>query len=594
MSPNKTLKRVALIAATALAIGGISAVSAYATQATPTLGATTASALTASYTTVTLNAGSTDKYYTITSSGTGTLLFPVTAPATTGLTGGSSELWFSGATPGAANFAGTEVLTFSANSATAGTQTITVQGNTSSSITEVITWGSAAVVSAANSVVASNTATNISGTPKTTVATEDTNLSSVNTVNTLGGGAYVQVYSNATTPALISTDVISASVSGPGILKIGSTYSAAAAATGGRAVSNAAAGSTAFVLINGDGTAGTSTVTVSDSTTGVVLGTFSVVFYALTVAKIVVTTNTNVPLTTPTGFVPLATEGIRSNAVVAGQAPVSIVVSDANGNVIPSADGITVTSATPAIATVGALTYDAANASSFVNITPVSEGSTVLSFSDTATGKVVATTTVLVVSPIVAKVVASVDAASYAPGTKVVYTLTATDAAGRQIADGTYTGLFTTAPTSNVGLQGALPGTGALSFVNGVNNSTVYSPVTATNVVIVGGTTSSAAFVAPAEAAITTNSALFSVTGSVNTGPGTIQAAIDAAVAATTAATAAGVQATAAVTAATAAGVQAAAAVAGVAVVNTRLTALLSKVAALIALMARLIKKAHA
>ena len=600
MSTKTIFKRVALVAAAALAVGGISAVSANALTA-PTLGgsaiSSTASLTTGNYTSEVIAAGSSDKYYTISTTG-GVVNYPA-APATTSLsTNGSAEVWSAGTGAiGTSNFAGSETLTVSVFSATAGTQVVTLTGSNSTAITLTITWGAPPVVSATNSIVASNSAADISGTPKTTVATEDTGLSSIYTVNTLGGGAYVLLNNNASTPVPVTTDVISASVSGPGILQIGATYAAAAAATGGRAVSNPAAGSTAYVLIFGDGTSGTSTVTVSDSTVGVVLGTFSVIFHSTVIASLVAKTNTNVPLTVPAGFVATATEGINSSSVAAGMAAVSVVAKDVNGNAIPSATGITVTSGTPAVANVGALTYDAANASSFVNIIPVSEGSTILTFSDTATGKVIATTTVLVVSPVVAKVVASTDAATYDPGTKVVYSLIATDAAGRQVADGTYTGLFSTAPTSNVGLQGALPTTGAITFAAGVTSSTVYSPVTASNVVIAGGTLSSLAFVASAAAGTTVNNALFSVSGASIS----IQGAIDAANEATNAAKAAGAEATLAVTAANAAtaaaqaaGAQAAACIAAIAVVNARMTAVMSKEAALIALVVRLIKKAHA
>lgn len=608
---------MALIAATALAIGGVSAVAAHALTS-PTLAGSatnsTASLIVGNYTSEVIAAGGADKYYTISNTG-GTINYPA-APSNTTLTGGANEVWSAGTGAiGTANFAGSETMTVSVYSATAGTQVVTLTGSTSTIITLTITWGAPPALSAANSFVVANNAADIASTTigttantlKVTAASADSSIIAVGTTaGVLAGGATIGLYNNATPPVSIATDTIYASVSGPGLVTISkAVYSGAPAVTGtvttsgtstlGKAVTTTTAAAYGILNIYSDGTVGTSTVTISDATAGVVLGTVSIVFYATVISKLVAVTNTNIPLTIPTGFVPTATESIRSNAVVAGQAAVTVVASDATGNAIPSAVGITVTSGTPAVATVGALTYDAANASSFVNVTPVSEGTTVLTFADAATGKVVATTTVMVVSPVVAKVVASTDAATYAQGTKVLYSLNATDAAGNPVADGTYTGLFTSVPTSNIGLQGALPSTGAVVFKGGVSTSTLYAPVAGSNVVIAGGTLSALPFVATAAAGTTTNSALFSVNaGTVVTGPGTIQAAIDAAVAATTAATAAGVQATAAVTAANAAGVQAAAAVAGVAVVNTRLTALLSKVAALIKLMARLIKKAHA
>ncbi len=600
MSTKTAFKRVALVAAAALAIGGISAVSANA-AATPTLAgsgaSSTAAAITGTYTAEIIVAGSADKYYTISSTG-GSVNYP-SAPATTSLSAaGASEIWSAGTGAiGTANFAGTESMTVSVYSATAGTQVVTLTGSNNAAITLTVTWGAAPVLSVANSIVASNTAADIAGVQKVTVATEDTGLTSVSTNGLLAGGAYVLVNNNASTPAAITTDTISASVSGPGILKVGSTYANANAAAGGRSVSNAqGVGSTATVLLLGDGTAGTSTVTVSDSTAGVVLGTFSVIFYSTTVAKLVATVHTNVPVAPVAGFASTATEGINGSVFATGGAPVSVKATDSNGNTIPSAAGITVTSGTTAVATVGAVTYDATNGYSYVNILPVSEGSTVITFSDTATGLVTATATVWVVPAVAASVVASTDAATYDPGTKVVYTLTAASAKGNPIADGTYTGFFSAAPTSNVGLQGALPGLVSTTFAGGVNTSTVYAPLATANVVIAGGTVI-AGFLSSATATAT-NEADFTVLGSSDTAANAAvdaaNEATDAANAATDAANAAADSADAATQAAQDAGDKADAALAAVTALSQQVTTVLAKVAAISALLVRIIKKVKA
>jgi len=621
MSTKTAFKRVALVAAAALAIGGVSAVSANAVAgpAAPVF-PVSASAVTGTYTTVTLNAGSNDKYYTITSSGVGSVLYPAApqSPDATGLVAGASEVWYAGGTPGATTFnaGGTDVLTFSVYSATAGSQTLTITGNSTAANTTTITWGAAPVLSVGNSFVVANNATDIAagtvgttaGTLKVTSASADSSLAFQGSPsNTLAGGATVGVYNNATTPASIGTDTISASVSGPGLLTISKvTYGNAPLVTGavtvvntsaqGRSVSTTTAAAYAIVNLYSDGTSGTSTVTVSDATAGVVLGTFTVTFYSTTIAKLVATTLTNVPVAAVTNFATTATEGINGSSVATGGAPVSVVATDANGNKIPSAAGITVTSGTTSVATVGAVTYDATNGYSYVNIIPVSEGSTVLTFTDTATGLVTATATVLVTSAVASTVVASTDAATYDPGTKVVYKLTAADAKGNPIADGTYSGFFSTAPTSNVGLQGALPGLTSVTFAGGVSNSTVYSPVNSANVVIAGGTVV-AGFLASATATAT-NEADFSTTGSsdtaANAATDAANEATDAANAATDAANAAADSADAATQAAQDAGDKADAALAAVTALSQQVTTLLAKVAALASTIAKIAKKVKA
>ncbi|MEJ0014160.1 MAG: hypothetical protein WDN07_00715 [Actinomycetota bacterium] len=630
MSKKTVFKRVALVAAAALAIGGVTAVSSYAAagQAAPSLGATTATAVPGAYTTAVLTAGTNDQYYTITSSGVGSVLYPASAVNAGGdtsglLASGSSEVWYAGASPAAGNFNanGNDVLTFSAYSAVAGTQTITFTGTTTAAFTETITWGAAPVASAANSLVIATKAANINvGTVQE--STSDTLTPVLKSVvattdySTAGVGIYVQLENNATSPAVVTTDQISASVSGPGLLKIGSANGSGAAglktaangASAGRSVV-AAANGYALVYVYADGTAGTSTITLADATTGITLGTVTVVFYSSTIAKLVATTNFTVPLATVTGFTATPTEGFASlNTETSGvAAPVTLVASDANGNAVPSADGtvanINVSSSNTTVATATTVKYDATNSFYFPVINPVSEGSTTLTFTDALTGLITATATVWVTSAVVAKVVASTDAASYDPGTKVVYTLTATDAAGNPVPDGSYAAFLTAAPTSNVGLQGALvtavtPYTGNVTFLGGVNNSTVYAPVSSANVAIAGGTLGVGASVATALQGTTLNEADFSTTGSsdtaANAATDAANEATDAANAATDAANAAADSADAATQAAQDAGDKADAALAAVTALSQRVTAVLAKIASISALLVRIIKKVKA
>ena len=643
MSTKTAFKRVALVAAAALAIGGISAVSAYATptagQVTPTFPASV-SAVTGTYTTVTLNAGSNDKYYTITSSGVGSVLYPSApqSPDATGLVAGASEVWYAGATPGATNFNGagagdsmaasTDVLTFSVYSATAGTQTLTITGNSTAANTTTITWGAAAVLSAANSFVVPNNATDIvhtsigtgTGTLKATSAGADSSISLVGTTpSVLAGGATVGLYNNATTPAGITGDTISASVSGPGLLKIAnitaissltngyptagtSSATVGALSAAGRSVTAAAAGQFAEVQLFSDGTTGTSTVTVSDSTAGVVLGTFTVTFYSITIAKLTATVNNSVPLAANSAFTSANGEGFAGANGTANTAPVTVVAADANGNAIPNqAAEIAVSSGTPTVATVAATpSWDTLGAFYYPTITPVSEGKTVLTFTDVSTGLVVATATVTVAAAVVATLTPSSDAQSYDPGTKVVYTLTAKDAAGNPVADGTYTALLSTLPTSNVGLQGSLP-TANVTFTAGVANYALYAPLATANVAIAGGVigvSAGAANYASALDAANLAEVDFATTGSsdtaANAATDAANEATDAANAATDAANAAADSADAATQAAQDAGDKADAALAAVTALSQQVTTLLSKVAALATAIAKITKKLKA
>ena len=315
-------KRVALVAAAALAIGGISAVSANAAQSV-TVAATgiagsnsagyTLSQVTGTYASLTIT-GAADHSLTITSAGVGTLYFPASAPTNSLISG---SLWYAGATvPGASTFAAATAgnLVVSAFSATAGTQTITLVGDVGGTTTLTITWGAANVFSASNSWVVANNATDVvqttvgttASTLKATSAAADTSLKAVGTGTAgtnLAGGALVALYNNASTPAAWTADKITASVTGPGLLTIsdvtptgpisttGSTIATANTTSQGRSVSTGTAGAYALVQLYNDGTTGTATVTISDSTAGVVIGTFTATFYSNTIAKLVATVN---------------------------------------------------------------------------------------------------------------------------------------------------------------------------------------------------------------------------------------------------------------------------------------------------------------
>jgi len=652
MSTKTNLKRIAAVAALALALGGLSSLAAQASAVTTATlnGATTNTSVSltptvSTFTNLSLAAGTNDSVYTIMTSGVGSVFYPGTAPAGSTLqASGNSEIWSNGtgslgSTPGAtvgSAFSTNSTLTFSAFSQSAGVETITVYGSNNGvadpALTYTLTWGAAPTVSAANSFVAANNAADIAagtvgttaGTLKVNSASADTGITVVgNTPNVLAGGAVVGLYNNAATPGAVTTDTISASVAGSGIVTISNaSFSGAPAVSGnvtlsgtsvaGRYVVTSSATQFAVVKLYSDGTSGKSTVTITDATTGTVIGTFTVMFYSTNVASLVATTNYSVPLGVSAGvlggFTAKATAGFTGSTGVLSSTlePVTVVAKDSSGNVIPSVAGISVTSGTPSVATVSSTAlWDSVNSVYYPVITPVAVGSTVLTFTDTATGLVVAKTTVNVASTVVSSVTGSSDAASYGPGVKVTYILTAKDSAGNAVADGSYSDLIATAPSVNFAVSGsALPGvssavagtpagsTGPIAFVGGVNNSSLYAPISSADVVISGGLLGAGSDVAVASHGAKISEVDFTVVNPADTAANAATAAAneatDAANAAVDAAKAAGDSADAALAAAQDAGGKASAALAAVTALTQQVTTLLAKIAAISVTLAKI------
>jgi len=273
---------------------------------------------------------------------------------------------------------------------------------------------------------------------------------------------------------------------------------------------------------------------------------------------------------------------------------------DANGNANPGASQVDVASSNTAVATVAlATTWDATVGAYYPVITPVSEGTTTLTFTDDATGAIKATAVINVSKAVISSVVTSTDASSYDPATAVKYVVTAKDAAGNPIPDGSYTGFYAAGyePTSNIGMQGfAVVDT--LTTTSGAQSSTFYAPVTpGTTVTISAGTMQgTAGTTTPAtsfQVAALNGSSQGAATFTVN-GGSDASAATDAANAATDAANAAADSADAATQAAQDAGAKADAALAAVTALSQQVTSVLAKIAGLAASLARIIKKVKA
>ena len=627
MSTKTTFKRVALVAAVAAAFGGLSTVAANASTAstnataTPTLNSvTTNTSVTqtltvGAYQSESLTAGTNDSLYTITTTGVGTVYYPTTAPAQTTLSAASatSEIWSNGAgaigaqagngLTGVSGFNNTsyDFLTFSAFSATAGTQTITVTGSASAALTYTITWGAAPAISAANTTygVAVKTGSVTQGTVAT-VAQPD----AAQTANAYRAATIVVAPADQYGHSLAS-EALTAIVSGPGTLSFGSADAAGRALTG--------AASAYQINLFADGTAGTSTVTISDGT--VVLATVTAVFSGSTAA---VKSVGNLKVLKAGGTAGLNAGNVYSGAVTAtdaatvlsssttgattnaGTTPLTAFTFDANGNAAynssdvvkaVSSDSTVITGTTCVQAVAGTTTgYTTAPAIGEYNCPIVgaalaasgkSATVTVTVYKDSTLATVIATATPVTytIGGSIAKVALATDAATYTSGGPVALVATATDSSGNAAFDQD-AALFAETLTASTVLGGtaALPGAAVVEVVGGSHTFTgYYAPVFSGPFTISGTDSTSAANVVSASATGSnpTDAVSAAATDAANE-------ATDAANAATDAANAAADAADAATSAAQDASAKADAALAAVNALSAKITVLAAQIAKIV------------
>ena len=616
-------KRVALVAAAALAIGGISAVSANAAQSV-TVAATgiagsnsagyTLSQVTGTYASLAIT-GAADHSITITTAGVGTIYNPVLAPTSSTLSG---NLWYAGTSvPGAAIFSTAAAgpapvgpLTISAFSATAGTQTITLVGDVGGTTTLTITWGAAQTVSAAYSTAYIDAAG--------TTPSADATVTAFDAVNTPAANIAVTIKGNDAAPFTNGTASVGASVSGPGLVTVNT--SATIVPGTGRVFS--ALGNTAFVHVTSDGTPGVSTITVTatDPNTGatVTLGTKTVTFVG-PAASVVATANLKVVNSAGANYIGNIPAAGAPN--VAHTIAITAIVKDANGNqtnftgtsvkvvssntavlasapcvkavtstAIPAAGGIPAVSTA---ATAGAGEFNCpvsgvALAASGATATETVEVST----DSGATWTVLAAPLTFSIGGAIAKEVLSTDASTYAPLQAITLTVTATDSSGNAAYDqdvSSTTGTVTTGTlvgslTSSILLGGTLASPSKI--VGGIGTATgAYAPASEYSGIVVSGTDATTS----ANAISTTfDSANGAATSAANAATDAANEATDAANAATDAANAAADSADAATQAAQDAGDKADAALAAVTALSQQVTTLLAKVAALASTLAKI------
>ena len=564
MSTKTSIKRIALVAAAALTLGGFSAVSASATTtaeatpvyvsaadagANPTAAAATmtASAVAGAYNYVKLTSstnvasGSTLGVTVATTTGAKLSVYTQPSPgsetvtvSTDGLSatssgrGSGTVLKLSTPAVGSIVVTVSKITDSSGNVSTTALQTITITVNAASIVGTVSVANSTSTLSMDATAIASETATatKISGTSAdSTTAVLKGSGSIVATIR-------VALKDTQSTPGFIASGALSATISGSGLLKgTGSgDYAAGYISNPGRVASSTtdAAAGVAVFAVYGDNTSGVGTVTISytdGNSVTTVISTETITFYSSTVASIKVAGGAvRVPLTVPSGFAPSATHGLSTvNSGHAASATtdvtvVSITAADSNGNAIPGTDNttsalFTVTSSNTAVATAGSVYYNSSLKVFYPVIAAVGEGTTTIKVVDAATGLIAASTDIAVASPIVASATYAASAATVDAGTSLGYVVTAKNAAGNLVADGTYTGFFGTAPISSVAVQGTVAST-AITTTNGVAKSAFYAPLQAGTVKIAGGVlgTSSALFATALQGA-TVPEATFSVNG---------------------------------------------------------------------------------
>jgi len=478
--------------------------------------------------------------------------------------------------------AGAGTSTLILYSQTLGTSTVTVTpinnstGIAGTAVSTTITWTSSGTLAANTGYTTAYIA------PNGTTPTSTTNSTAIIANDSLGTTAGTEVANILVAPAdgndhALASEAITAIVSGSGLVGIGT--SAGSVGMQGRAVTGAAGAYDINVF--GDGTPGTSTITIEDGTT--VLATKTLIFGG-TPAKF--TTSNEF------GTYRVGSNGADGVATTLGSG-IAVTVTDSNGNPVPNGTTVYAVSNTPAVATVSTSATTVGGIAYF-GVTGVSVGTASFTFNNQPVGSttaIVATATdsVTVGSSVASKLTLAFDNTSYTNGSVVKLTLTAVDANGKPISDVpavgySYTNILSADFVSSVALGGAtLTGSATPTFVGGVATWNLYAPLTAGPFTVTGTTgTATGLALSAQKVAISASAKVANPTADASTAAAS--EATDAANAATTAANAATTAAQSATTAATEAEAQATAAYQAV-------IALSAKIAAITTTLAKILKK---
>lgn len=419
-------------------------------------------------------------------------------PAPT-VTGGVNN-WFQ-LTNGAGGEGSATVILYSQN---LGTSTLTVTpinagtGVAGTAVTKTVTWTSTGSLSANAGY---STAYIAAGSTTPTSTTDATPIIAADNAGTTAGTevANIQVQPKDSNGNSIANDALTVTVSGPGLIGIGA--SAGSVGMQGRAVTGTAGNYNVNVF--GDGTAGTSTITITDGTT--VLASKTLVFGGL-------------PATfTPSnefGVYRIGSNGADNVSTTLGSG-IAVSVKDANGNPVPNGTTVYAVSNTPTVATISSSATTTGGIAYF-GVTGVSVGTASFSFNNEPAGTTVTATandTLTVNSSVASSVTLAFDNSTYANGTVVKLKLTALAANGLPISDVaatgySYTNFLSADLVSSVALGGAsLSGSATPTFTNGVATWNLYAPLSAGPFQVVGKTGTATGLAASAQGVVLTASA---------------------------------------------------------------------------------------
>ena len=450
--------------------------------------------------------GTADTSYTVTSSGVGTMISTaVTTTAAVNLNGTTAAGGFSW-TP-ITNRQSLQVLT---TSAVAGTQTLTFQpigalGAAGIPVTATITWGSIAGLSTGGSII--RQAAYIAGDAQASVTpgaafsstVDATPIAASKTAGTNASTIEVMLLNSDGTAAQQANKVTASVKSGPGLITVSTTNTVTPGLIRAQTVTTAGTQNMGYVFVTADGAAGVGVIEISvtDGVTGAttVLGTRSVTFTGSVTTITVASTNFNIgasgKTTGASTAARLAATGELGDALNSGAANTTpaFVIKTTDGTSAVSISGAavpTVTSADTTVVSGGTCVQDTTD---LANRTLIGQGgpvgfyncsftgganaasgkSTVLTFktpNPAVAGAFLSTTaTVTIGGTTVASEKITTDAATYAAGQQMLVVITAKDASGNPVADGT----ASPAITANKALGTTSSALAAGFYAGGVN-----------------------------------------------------------------------------------------------------------------------------
>lgn len=406
--------------------------------------------------TVTLNTD-TSTATTIAVSGVGSVVLAQAGTNTTlaTLVAGS---WYRVTTDGV----GAGTSTFILTSAAAGVTTLTAtpveaNGTQGAAVTKTITWTATGTLSASQ---AYTTVYSSAGSAAPDATTNAVAIVAPMTANTLAGNIKVTLKDGLNNS--ITNGTITATVTGPGLIGISSTQ--AGATVQGRAITGTSG--QYFINVFGDGTPGISTITIWSGST--LLATKSITFSGIAASYSVA-------------------KQISVLKVGSNTGAIKVTVKDAAGNLVSNGTTVYALSDTATTATIAASATTVDGVATFA-VQGVAVGTSKITFkNDLTTTTVSATESVRVGSSTVSSVSLAFDKSSYVNGEVAKLSLTALDANGLPVADGTYTNLLLADLIPSTQLGGAsLAGSKSPTLVNGIATWSLFAPLSAGPITING------------------------------------------------------------------------------------------------------------